>query len=200
MCLIIRSPNVLSVGKLCHDGWSLIWDAYKIPTLTSPGGLVVRLKVRCFVPYLDESDKLLISHHVKSSSKHISRFQALPMVEESVEGPEVDGAVENVPFSPVGLEAGQGTPEPTEGVRIQNLREKALSKIHLMIHNPKNPFCQGCLRAKLNAKQARRRHIKSEANAFGDIVTADHLVARDANGGGIDNDKVAILVKDHLST
>ena len=32
-------------------------------------------------------------------------------------------------------------------------------------------FCQGCLRAKLNAKQARRRHVKPEANAFGDIVT-----------------------------
>ena len=45
----------------------------------------------------------------------------------------------------------------------------------------------------MNAKQARRRHIKSEANAFGDTVTADHLVARDADGGGIDNEKVAIL-------
>ena len=68
-----------------------------------------------------------------------------------------------------------------------------------MIHIPKNPFCQGCLRAKLNAKRARRRYIKCEANAFGDIVSADHLIARDADGGGIDNDKVAILVKDHFS-
>ena len=127
-CVLDNSPNVLSVGKLCHDGWSLIWDAYNIPTLTSPGGLVIRLKVGCFVPYLDESDKLLISHHVKSSSKHKPRFQALPMVGESVEGPGVDVAVENVPFSPVDLEAGQGTPEPTEDVGIQSLREKALSK------------------------------------------------------------------------
>ena len=46
------SPNVLSVGKLCHDGWSLTWDAYKTPTLTSPDGLVIRLKVKCFVPCL----------------------------------------------------------------------------------------------------------------------------------------------------
>ena len=69
-----------------------------------------------------------------------------------------------------------------------------------MIHIPENPFCQGCLRAKLNAKQARRRHIKSEANAFGDIFTADHLVARDADGGGLDNEKVAILIKDHFSS
>ena len=93
MCLIIHTPNVLSVGKLYHDGWSLIWDAHKTPTLTSPDGLAVRLKVRCFVPYLGESDKPLISHPVKSSSKPKPRFQALPIVEESAEGPGVDGAV-----------------------------------------------------------------------------------------------------------
>ena len=49
-----------------------------------------------------------------------------------------------------------------------------------------------------NAKQARRRHNTSEANSFGDIVTADNLVARDADGGGIDNEKVAITIKDHF--
>ena len=69
-----------------------------------------------------------------------------------------------------------------------------------MARIPKNPFCQGCLRAKLNAKQAHRRHIKSEANPFGDIVTADHLVARDADGGGIDNEKVSIFIKGHFSS
>ena len=52
----------------------------------------------------------------------------------------------------------------------------------------------------MNAKQARRRHIKSEANAFGDVVTADHFVARDANGGGTDNEEVAIPIKDHFSS
>ena len=68
-----------------------------------------------------------------------------------------------------------------------------------MIHITKNLFCSGCLRAKLNAKRARRRHTKPEANAFGDIVTAEHLIARDADGGGIDNEKAAIHIKDHFS-
>ena len=40
--------------------------------------------------------------------------------------------MELIPFSPVGLEAGQDTPEPTEEIRIKSLREKALSKFHLM--------------------------------------------------------------------
>ena len=60
-CVLDNSPDVLSVGKLCNDGWSLKWNARKTPTLTSPDGLVIHLKVRCFVPYLDECDKLLIS-------------------------------------------------------------------------------------------------------------------------------------------
>ena len=51
------------------------------------------------------------------------------MVEESAEGPGADGAVENVPFSPVYL-ARQDTLEPDEDVRVQSLREKALNKIH----------------------------------------------------------------------
>ena len=152
---------------------------------------MIHLKVRCSAPYLDVSGKLLISYNIRVNSKNKPRSQALPTVEESAESPEADGAVGRVPFSPVDLEAGQGTPEPIDEVKIQSLREKALSKIHLMTHTPKNPFCQGCLRAKLNAKQARRRHIKSEANAFGDIVIADHLIARDADGGGIDNERVA---------
>ena len=151
---------------------------------------MIHLKVKIPVPYLDECDKLLISHHVK----------VLPTLEESAESPEADGAVDKVPFSPVDLEAGQGTPDSIDEGRIQSLREEALSKVHLMIHIPKNPFCQGCLRAKLNAKQARRRHIKSDAKAFGDIVTAGHLIARDADGGGIDNEKVAILIKDNFSS
>ena len=141
---------------------------------------------------------LLISHHAKVHSNNNPRFQALPTVDESAESPEADGAVDKIMFSPFDLEAGQDTPEPTDEVRIPSLREQALSPIQLMTHIPKNPFCQGCLRAKLNAKQARRRHIKSEASAFGDIVTADHLIARDADGG-IDNEKVAILIKYHFS-
>ena len=152
---------------------------------------MIHHEVKCFVPYLDGCDKLLITHHVRVLSKSKPRFQAFPTVEESAGSPEAHGAVDKVPLSPVDLEAGQDTLESTDVVRIQSLREKALSKVHLMTHIPKNPFCQGPLRATLTAKQARRRHIKSEANAFGDIVTADHLIARDADGGGVDNEKVA---------
>ena len=60
-----------------------------------------------------------------------SRFQALPTLERSAESPEAAGAVGKVPFSPVDLEAGQATPEPIDEVRVQSLRVKALSKVHV---------------------------------------------------------------------
>ena len=110
--------------------------------------------------------------------------------------------MEQVPFSPVGLDAGQDTFEQIDEIKVQKYRacrKELCAEPFIMTHIPKNPFCQGCLRAKLNAKQARSRRIKSEANAFGDTVTADHLIARDADGGGTDNEKVAILIKDHYS-
>ena len=31
------------------------------------------------------------------------------------------------------------------------------------------------------------------------VITADHLIPRDEDGQGIDNDKVALVVKDHFS-
>ena len=138
-CVLEHSPNVLSVGKLCNEGWSLNWNAHQTPTLTSPNG---HLKVTCFVPYLDECDQLLISHHVEVNSKNKTRFQALPTVEESGESPEA------IPFSPVGLEAGQDTPEPTDEVRIQSLSEKTLSRIQLVIHIPK-PVLSGVSMCKI---------------------------------------------------
>ena len=146
-CVLGNSPNVLNVGKLCNEGWSLNWNARQTPTPTSPDGLMIHLKVRCFVPCLDECDKFSISHHFRVISKNKPRSQAFPTIEESAESPEADGAVGKVPFSPVDLEAGQDTPEPTDGIRIQSLREKVLGKVHLVIHVPKPvlsgmPTCQ----------------------------------------------------------
>ena len=126
-CMLENSLNVPSVGQLCNEGWSLNWNAHQTPTLTSPDGLVIRFKVKCFVPYLGECDKLLISHHVEIRSKNKPRFQALP-TGELAESLEADGAVDKIRFSPVDLEAGQDTPEPNDEVRIQSLRDKAFSK------------------------------------------------------------------------
>ena len=89
---------------------------------------MIHFKVKCFLPFSDECDKLLVSHHVKVHSKNRPRSKALPTVEESAESPEADGAVDKIPFSPIDLEAGRDTPEPVDEVRTQSLREKHLAK------------------------------------------------------------------------
>ena len=44
-CVLENSPNIFSVGKLCHEGWSLNWPAHRTPTPTLPDGLVIHLRV-----------------------------------------------------------------------------------------------------------------------------------------------------------
>ena len=40
-CVLDNSPNVPSVGKLCHEGWSLNWNGHQTPTLISPDGMMI---------------------------------------------------------------------------------------------------------------------------------------------------------------
>ena len=115
------------------------------------------------------------------------------------EHPDSEGAVENVPFDPASLQEEQGE-EPLDVIKYnRNRKEEACSKQHLLTHLPKNPYCVGCLRAKMNAKRVHKHQAQSSAKAFGDIVTADHLIARNADGDGIDKEKVAIVIKDHFT-
>ena len=54
-------------------------------------------------------------------------------------------------------------------------KSKKSKETHIS-HRPKNPFCETCVRAKMQAPQAQRRHGSSpiEAKSLGDHVTTDH--------------------------
>ena len=62
-----------------------------------------------------------------------------------------------------------------------------------MIHEPLNPFCAECVRAKMMRSQARKKSARGAAlgpppETFGDQVTADSLFAADEESIGIDDD------------
>jgi hypothetical protein len=60
-CVLDNSPNVLSVGKLCAEGWTFKWPGHsKCPYLTSPEGATFFLPVKNNVPYLDNRDQLSV--------------------------------------------------------------------------------------------------------------------------------------------
>ena len=63
--------------------------------------------------------------------------------------------------------------------------------------SPPNPYCPACKRAKLPKAQSRRKLDDGPGAAtFGEIVTADHLIARDDQSRGIDNEGVALVLLD----
>ena len=78
------------------------------------------------------------------------------------------------------------------------LREEARTLRHMMTHTPKNPFCETCKCAKMYkpTKRSKGEPLTVESNKFGDHITGDHLVTRDANEQSIDGDRVAMVMKD----
>ena len=84
---------------------------------------------------------------------------------------------------------------------VRDLKAEALSIGHLMTHNPKNPYCSSCQRAKMKAKPAprRKRNPEDAPKVFGEQVTADHLIARDVGDESILGDRVALVVLDRAT-
>ena len=78
------------------------------------------------------------------------------------------------------------------------LRDEATSLQHLMCHTPKNPFCETCNRAKMYKYPSRQKggSTQVEAKKFGDHLTADHLITSDDREIGIDQSRVALVVRD----
>ena len=68
------------------------------------------------------------------------------------------------------------TPEKEHALRAQ-----AVSLQHLLTHLPKNPFCEACLRSKLNKVPARKiaKVAEEQPTSFGEKVTCDHLISKD---------------------
>ena len=138
----------------------------------------------------------------RSRVDHAQEFPLLPVEDltSSAQTPE-SGAIDEVQIPSSGSNPAHNIHDQSIPEFHKNLKLVALSKDHQMTHLPKNRYCVGCIRTKMNAKPARKRSVKSEAKKFGDIVTADHLIPRegDYEGKGIDVHRVALVIKDHFS-
>ena len=87
---------------------------------------------------------------------------------------------------------------------VESLKAEALTPEHMFTHRPQNPYCKICQRAKMlapHARTARKRGDSStiESKAFGNHITIDHVVTRDLRDHGLENEKVAFVVKDVFS-
>ena len=81
---------------------------------------------------------------------------------------------------------------------FEKLKAEAKSTHHLMSHQPKNPFCDVCQRAKMYKQpsyQTDGTH-SIEAKAFGDHLTADHIIVYRDKGVAIEESRLALVMKD----
>ena len=161
-------------------------------SIVRPDGKAVILKLDGRVPYVDDQCKVLASESAMPAALAASD-QKIGGVEEpsSSSGgrPSPDAALfplrpdEAEPPEPEFDPELEDNPEVAEAPKPMSKRSKemmmreAKSEEHLFTHRPKNPFCETCVRAKMQAPQAPRRHGSSsvDAKAFGDHVTADHV-------------------------
>ena len=82
------------------------------------------------------------------------------------------------------------------GNDIRDLRKEAVSLTHLMTHFPKNPYCTACQRAKMTTAPARKTYRpEPEDQAFGENVTADHVVIGESDEG-VDGERAALVILD----
>ena len=94
---------------------------------------------------------------------------------------------------------------PTKG---EKLKAEAISLSHLLTHTPKNPYCETCQRAKMQAKAAPNRKAKNKTKnsspdegeeippkKFGDAITGDHFIAHDELDSAITGEKAALVLR-----
>ena len=78
------------------------------------------------------------------------------------------------------------------------LRQEAVSRKHLMTHQPKNPFCEVCKCAKMTKSPSRSRGGSRQVDArkFAEHITADFIITADEQELGIDDEYSALVISD----
>ncbi len=78
--------------------------------------------------------------------------------------------------------------------------EQAESVDHCLVHKPKLPYCRVCSHAKMKDVPHVRGAFKRELEAWGDIVTADHLGSHSRDMLGLHGQPHAFTIMDLWST
>ena len=84
--------------------------------------------------------------------------------------------------------------------RRSKLRKEAVSARHLRLHQPKNPSCSSCIRAKMMRRYAKRRKTLPQRipEKFGDLVNADHPLAQSQESMRLFGERDALLIVDKV--
>ena len=186
------TPAALSIGRRCmENGYTFIWKPYSNPRLVDSKGREIPLLVDNFCPYLRNGS-------------------ATSMAAKPLRGPQTVDTNRRKAAAPSGgkplpddVDSADAPPPPPEmeaGVerKHRDPRAEAKSAEHMMCHFPKNPHCPTCQRAKMMQKPARKTNktIDSKPQEFGQLVTADTIIANRDVDRGINGETCALVILD----
>ena len=191
-----ETPSVISVGdRTMNKGYSFVWKAGCNPCLITPDEKIITFEVIRDIPYLRRGSDLC---QPRDATDEDFRFDALPSHKEVAADEDVDAERS---ANEDGENPTSAPEESEENVPVRNLREEAMSMRHLLTHKPFNIHCDACNLGKMRkAKKFVGSYQESrQPTAWLDLVTADHLVAKNGGMEGTTGDFDALVVKDLYS-
>ena len=191
-----ETPSVISVGdRTMNKGCSYVWKAGRNPYLITLEEKVITFEVIRDIPYLRRDSDFC---QPRDATDEDFRFDALPSRKEVAADENVDAAQPGDGESVNPPCAHDESEERTPG---RNLREEHMSINHLLTHKPFNIHCDACNLGKMRkAKKFVGSYQESrQPTGWLDLVTADHLVAKNGGMEGITGDFDALVVKDLYS-
>ena len=127
-----------------------------------------------------------------------------PSLGPDVEEGEHDVEIEEIP----GREAREDdddvidVDEEDGGVRLSKrgtLKNEARSKLHLLTHRYKNPYCESCVRAKMKHRKTFRGAFQRKLTKFGDLITFDYVDNRRIAEQDYGDDKTIFVIRDRYT-
>ena len=92
--------------------------------------------------------------------------------------------------------------EEDGGVRLSKrgtLKNEARSKLHLLTHRYKNPYCELCVRAKMKHRKTFRGAFQRKLTKFGDLITFDYVDNRRIAEQDYGDDKTIFVIRDRYT-
>ena len=188
-----ETPSVISVGdRTVNKGCSFVGKAGCNPYSITPEEKVFTFEVIRDIPYLRRGSDLW---QPRGDTDEDFRFDALPSRKDVATDDNVDVAH---PDDDGGANPSSAQGESDEHVPVRNLREEAMSMKHLLTHKPFSIHCDACDLGKMrNSKKFVGSYQESrQPTGWLELVTADHLVAKNGGMEGSTGDFDALVVKD----
>ena len=184
------TPPLMSLGRrVLEDGFSFHWEAYSDPILVTPSGLIIRRPVTDFIPLLTPESIIAIAAAVGKKAEKTK--PAVPASETTLARA----------LSPISEETGPIDREtPHDELGCNDLVPEG----HELTHFPKHPRRPACTRSKIQKTPHRRTSAETKqekqtgaVKAFGELMTADHIILGNAVEFLRHGDTVSLVVQDY---